>query len=153
MNPLIASSLPGRLRLRHRALRDPEQLAKLRAALALWPGVLALEPNARAGSLLIHYDPLRPEPQPFDERAVTAAQDLLGIRSAGAGVGHRHVDRPAGLPRVKVNRWAKQGMLASLAVSLALAAAGSKTWHAIAGIAFLHGLAVHLWIHRQRLIR
>lgn len=150
---MIASSVPGRLRLRHTALRNPRALERLRAALAGWPGVLSAEANARAGSLLIHYDPVRLAPAACEQRALAAAEESLGTRSTAAAGSQRHPDRIGGVPRVKVNRWAKQGMLASLLVSLALAASGFRGWHAMTGIAFLHGLAVHLWIHRQRLLR
>jgi hypothetical protein len=153
MDTLIASSIPGRLRLRHAALRNPHQLERLRAATAGWQGVLAVATNPRAGSLLIRYDPVRLETKPCEQRALAAVAEVLGLRPVTAGPTRRHAGRPGGLPRVKVNRWAKRGMLASLALSLALAAMGHKSWHALVGIAFLHGLAVHLWIHRQRLLR
>jgi hypothetical protein len=150
---LIASSIPGRSRLHHAALRNPHLLERLRTAVAVWPGVLAVETNPRAGSLLIRYDPQRLEPRPCEERALAAAAELFGTQGATAARCQRPAHAVGGLPGVTVNRWAKRGMLASLALLLALAAMGFKSWHALVGIAFLHGLAVHLWIHRQRLLR
>jgi hypothetical protein len=150
---LIASSIPGRLRLHHGALRNPHLLERLRTAVAGWQEVLAVETNPRAGSLLIRYDPLLLEPRPCEERTLATAAELLGTHSATAARSQRHAHALGGSPRVKVNRWAKRGMLASLALLLVLAAMGLKSWHTMVGIAFLHGLAVHLWTHRQRLLR
>jgi hypothetical protein len=44
-------------------------------------------------------------------------------------------------------------MPASLAASLALAAAGAKRWHAATGGLFLAALHVHLAVHRRHLWR
>jgi hypothetical protein len=53
----------------------------------------------------------------------------------------------------RVNRYAKAGMLGSLATSLALAAAGQKRWHAVSGGIFVACLGVHLSIYRRSLLR
>lgn len=163
---LITSSIPGRLRLRDRALRDDVRLDALCAAVARWRGVTDVEINLRAGSLLIHYDAARLTPAACETRAVVAAEKLLGSNApagaresvkkrakVGAGKTVAQPHHPGGTPRVRVNRWAKRAMLASLAISLLLAGAGRKRWHFLTGVVFLHALAAHLWVHRRHLLR
>ncbi|OGS91248.1 MAG: hypothetical protein A2Z95_01965 [Gallionellales bacterium GWA2_60_18] len=155
---LIASSLPGRLRLRAPALCNAAKLEALRAIVARWRDVLAVETNPQAGSLLVRYDAARLDRARFEARAVAAAEKALGVNAKGsvkavadetAAPSHRH----GGTQRVRANRWAKRGMLASLAVSLLLAGLGRKRWHALAGGLFLHALAAHLWVHRRRILK
>jgi len=145
MNP-VASSIPGRLRLRAPGLRNPVQLENLRTTIAQWSGVLAVEANPTTGSLLIRYDAEKLS----IERCEAHALELIGkspgkLRAPKVGAG--------GTARVKTNRWAKRGMLASLTVSLLLAATGAKRWHALTGVLFLHALAVHLWAHRRYVLK
>lgn len=78
-NNLIASSLPGRLRLRHRALRNSAQLDILHAAVARWRGVITVTANPRTGSLLIQYDPARLAPARIEARTSAAAEKIMGI--------------------------------------------------------------------------
>lgn len=136
----IASSIPGRIRVRDPKLRVPERLLRLRDALAQGMGILSVETNALTGSLLLHYD-----------AAATAPEIMESFVDAA-------VDAELASPRpdttqTRLNRYAKHGMLASLAVSLAFAAAGNKRWHALSGGLFLAGLGVHLAHHRQRLLK
>jgi len=153
MNP-IASSLPGRLRLRDRALRDRARLDALRARIVRWRGVLRVESNSQTGSLLIHYDATQLTPARCEARAVAAAEQILETRQKiGVGGTAPHDRHHGGALRVKANRWAKRAMLVSLAVSLSLVAAGAKRWHALTGVLFLHALAAHLWVHRRRLLK
>jgi hypothetical protein len=163
---LIASSIPGRLRLRDRALRGDARLDALGASVACWRGVADVEVNSRAGSLLIRYDAARLRPAMCEARAVAAVEKMLAANAqdgtresakenAKVGAGETVVQphHPGGTPRVRANRWAKRGMLASLAVSLLLAGAGRKRWHALTGVLFLHALAAHLWVHRRHILR
>lgn len=163
---MIASSIPGRIRLRHAALRRPERLERLALSLSDWPEALTLEPNARTGSLLLHYDPSRLTRAESERRCVAALQALLPpppspepalqpaaqgpTAPAAASTGVATV-RPS--QRVRANRLAKRLMLASLLATLVLAAAGAKRWHTGAGLLFVHALGVHLWVHRRHLLR
>ena len=64
MNSLVASALPGRVRLRGPVLRQARALAQARSALQAQPGVIRVQTNARVGSLLLHYDAATlPQPQ------------------------------------------------------------------------------------------
>lgn len=136
----IASSIPGRIRVRDPKLRVPERLERLRSALAAGDGVTSTEINPVAGSLLLYYDAAATAPE-IMESFVDAAVDaeLASPRPDTA--------------QTRLNRYAKHGMLASLAVSLAFAAAGNKRWHALSGGLFLAALGVHLAHHRQRLLK
>lgn len=136
----IASSIPGRIRVRDPKLRLPERLERLRAVLAAGDGVASCEANPATGSLLLHYDAAAVAPE-LMEAFVDAAVDaeLVSPRPDTAAI--------------RANRYAKQGMLASLAVSLAFAATGKKRWHALSGGLFLAGLGIHLAYHRQRLLK
>lgn len=139
----IVSSLPGRIRLRDPALRQPDRLDRLCAALRDIDGALSVEGNRQTGSVLLRY---RADMAPVEtvEAAVERAAEAEFSRP-----------RPGPKPstRVRLNRYAKRGMLASLAVSLALAAAGNKRWHAVSGGVFVSLLLVHLAIHRRHLLR
>ncbi len=151
----IVSSIPGRLRLRGDALHDPVLLRQLSDRVAHWRHVAAVEGNPRTGSLLVHYDAARLDRACCEQRALAAAANVLGTTHVKVSAGETAQPAPRhGAPsRVKANRWAKRGMLASLATSLLLAAVGSKRWHALTGVLFLHALAVHLWVHRRHILR
>jgi hypothetical protein len=167
---VIASSIPGRIRLRHAALRRPERLERLALSLSDWPEALTLEPNARTGSLLLHYDPSRLTRAESERRCVAVLQALLppppspepapvpalqpaaqGPTAPAAATTSAATARPS--QRVRANRLAKRLMLASLLATLVLAAAGAKRWHTGAGLLFVHALGVHLWVHRRHLLR
>ena len=72
MNSLVASALPGRVRLRGPVLRQARALAQARSALQAQPGVICVQTNARVGSLLLHYDAAT-LPQPQAEALLAAA--------------------------------------------------------------------------------
>ncbi len=135
----IASSVPGRIRLKDMALRDPETLARLEAALNAQEGVSSTRGNAAVGSVVVHYERSRVKPG----QIVQATVAILGSTSPTTG-------RPF---KRRVNRYAKLGALATLTTSLVLAASGRKYAHAIAGGAFLACLGTHLYIHRRSITR
>lgn len=147
---LIASSLPGRMRLRHQAWRQVPELQELATAAGRWPGILGVDANPLTGSLLLHYDPDRLPQAELEAAIATMAREHLPEPPAG---GRREPRRGRGTPRVRANRVAKRGMVITLAASLALAAARSKRWHIYTGNAFLAFLAIHLYVYRRHLLR
>lgn len=170
----VASSLPGRIRLRHAALRNPDRLARLRQTIAHWPQVRVVSANEKAGSLLVSYDAVALPENDCARRCEAALAELLPARTevprvpaklapvVTEAVTASRSTRPraaapaasrSGAPRVRANRLAKRAMLATLAASLLLAALGAKRWHIWTGIAFMHALGVHLWVHRRNLVR
>jgi hypothetical protein len=142
------------LRLRHATLRNPLRLRQLQQTLGQWPQIQVMTPNARTGSLLLIYDALAlPEAE-----CVQRCEAALAALQPGTGGAPLTLPRPArprgaGGRAKRANRLAKHGMLASLTASLALAALGVKRAHVWTGIAFLHALGVHLWVHRRNLLR
>jgi hypothetical protein len=140
----IVSSLPGRIRVRDKALRNPACLARTESALGSLDGVVALEPNLAAGSIVLHYAPDKTDPLRLESEVDALVDTALAAPHRPPG---------ARSPRMQVNRYAKIGMMGSLAASLALAAAGSKRWHAITGGLFVGCLGVHLGVHRRHLLR
>ncbi len=139
----IVSTLPGRIRVRDAALRNPARLARLAAALGALGGVRSVQPNAGAGSIVLYYDVVGADIEAM-EHAVDAATDA-----------ELAAPRPAGRrsSRVRINRYAKAGMLGSLGASLVFAAAGAKRWHVVTGGMFVACLAVHIGVHRRHLLR
>lgn len=148
----IVSAIPGRLRLRHPALRRPGRLAALQQTLAAWPEVLELQASPATGSLLLRYDALALDEALCARRCEAAVAELLPGRADPAPEARqaRNTTRASAL---RANRLAKRGMLASLAVSLLLAATGVKRLHVWTGLVFLHALGAHLWVHRRHLLR
>ena len=150
---LVASDLPGRMRLRDPGLRHASRCEALAVQLRVLPGVLSAETNAAAGSVLIRYDSTR-----------GAADDIAAAASAWLGA---HQPRPQAPRKAQPasrtgatwkaarewNRFAKLGMLASFPVSLALAAAGAKKLHAATGGVFSLLLLVHLYVHQRHLTK
>lgn len=149
----IASSTPGRLRLRHAALRNPERLDLLTRTIAGWSPVREVAANARTGSLLVNYETSAMEEADFARRCEAALLALLPMKETAVAVAAPKRATRSGATRVRANRLAKRGMLASLAVSMLLAAIGAKRWHIGTGAFFLHALGVHLWAHRRHLFR
>ncbi|MFT3663431.1 HMA2 domain-containing protein [Piscinibacter sp.] len=137
----IVSSLPGRIRVRDKTLRDAASLAQIHAQVERIAGVSAVESNAVTGSVLLRFDAARLDVAALEAR-IDRLVDALAARAKSQG------DR-----RMRVNKAAKLGMLGSLATSMALVAAGSKKGHAAAGCVFLACLGVHLTTHRRRLLR
>lgn len=155
----IASSIPGRLRLRHPLLRDAARLARLSGDIRRWPQVGEVTANTRAGSLLVRYDAAALPESECRRRCTAAVAALLPEPAAatrpppGAADRIHRSGRHTGGKRVRANRMAKAGMLLSLAASLGLAAMGARRLHVWTGLFFLHALGVHLWVHRRNLLR
>lgn len=145
----VASSLPGRLRLKHAVLRRPAVNARLAAEIAGWAGVAATTGHAGAGSLLVLYD--ADVVAPADMRARAAALVLSHVPAVPADAAAKDdLDLWAAIG--SLNRPAKIGMMATLGASMA-ALAVNRRLHAAFGGAYLGLLAVHLLKHRRKLVR
>ncbi|MDO4681574.1 MAG: hypothetical protein Q4B17_02140 [Lautropia sp.] len=82
MNDLLASRILGRIRLRGERLRSPAGLDGLQRRLQVQPGVVSVRSNARVGSLLIQYDPVRlPQPEVLGRLQVLLDQHLPVCRA------------------------------------------------------------------------
>lgn len=157
----IVSSIPGRLRLRNRALREPDRHARLQALLEDLDGTLAVEGSINAGSLLMRYDAVRIDKATMEARVTAAAEKVLGaaeaVRAAPKAVEPAARERwTLGSRRAmarRLNTYSKIGMLGSLGASLALAAVGKKHLHAATGGLFTALLAIHMAVHRRHLLK
>ena len=148
----IASFIDGRVRVRHRALRDAETVEQARASLTAAPGVRAATVNCHTGSLLLEYDP-----QALDREGVLSLLRRVGelpeLKADGEGecMPARRCCLPKGLNRAQALRLVNRGMLATLAASLAFILTGRGRGHVVAGGAFLALNALHLYTYRRKL--
>lgn len=172
----LVSCLPGRIRLRHPALRQPAERTRLAATLAAIDGMLSVDANPAVGSLLLHYDPTRraraameaqvaaqtaqaldaaAAPIPEQPTADTVPDDALPCETVPDATADATADarRRRRSTAKRLNRLAKLGMLASLPLSLAAVAFGGKRLHAVSGGAFTLLLLAHLVIHRRHLLQ
>lgn len=143
----IVSSLPGRIRVRDKGLRDREKLDRLKSALSEIAAITELQDNVRTGSVLLR----------FDRHAVALPEMEASINAA--------IDRVIGKPPTperlfspkNLNRYNKIAMLATLGASLfALTTSPRKRrirWHKITGYLFVANLAAHLFTYRKSLSR
>lgn len=144
----IVSSLPGRIRVRDKKLRNQTTLDRLKTELLNIAAITSLEGSNRTGSLLVW----------FNKNAVTMTCIQEQIESA--------VDRVIGKPSAQqrllskknLNRYNKMAMLLFLGTSLyTLTLAGRRKrrirWHRLTGYLFVANLGVHLFIYRKSLFR
>ena len=138
----IASSSPGRIRIKDTALRRQDCLSRVQKDLAPLEGVRELRANPAAGSIVVFFDHGQVSPAELERRVEQAVDAALAApRKARRSIHNR------------LTRAAKIGMLGSLGASLALAATGNKRWHAVTGGVFVACLGVHLGLHRKALLR
>jgi len=147
--PLIASAIPGRIRLKFSGQNAGTQLETLAESCRQRHEITSIRVNPQARSLLINYDPgscslaamltwLTPQTPPIVEAA--APQQSKPLK------------RPRPL-KLRVNRAAKIGALSSLTASMVWAATGNKRLHIASGAVFLGFLAIHLAVYRRNLLR
>jgi hypothetical protein len=139
----IVSSLPGRIRVRDKRLRNQDRLDQLESELLKIEAIISLQANDGAGSVVVNFDPSGKDASTLEAKVEAMVDAVLE-----APLSHQKHS-----VKMRVNRYAKVGMLGSLASSLALAATGQKRWHAITGSVFVACLGVHLSTHRKSLLR
>jgi hypothetical protein len=135
----FVSVLPGRIRLRHPLLRDGGRHRALTARLL---PLAQVEGNPAIGSLLLYFDPADTG---LETRIRAEVAAVLPIDPSPV---------PAALPQPhkakwQINRAAKIGAVASMAVSLA-ALGTSRKLHAQAGALFVMMMLTHMATHWRR---
>ncbi|KAF7598217.1 MAG: hypothetical protein CGU28_13405 [Candidatus Dactylopiibacterium carminicum] len=160
MNNLIASSVPGRLRLRVPAF-DADGRDALAGSFEALPGVLEVSQNPRVASVLVRYDPATLPRKTIELKA----RKLLAANDTPPADGDEGPDpddtvlgpAPVAIPRRKwrlvVNRYAKYGAVAAMGISLLAIAARRKGLHTQAGILALVFTGIHMYVHRRNLLR
>lgn len=143
----IASAIPGRIRVRTPALRNPDLLAQMGQAMQNLAGVVSMRPNAAACSIIMEYDSNQVPASEMQAQVETLVTSKLAIPPSAESHPKKNTFRR------RANRWAKYGSIASLGVSLAALAVGGKRLHVIGGGVFVAFLAVHMAIHRKHTFR
>ncbi len=141
----IVSSLPGRIRVRDKRLRDQTRLNELKKTLLKIAAITELHGDARTGSIVVNFDPSAIEIAALETKIDSAVDKVLAEPLT-----------PPLLTKKRVNRYNKIAMVGSLAASLALAAARRKRWrrlHALTGYLFVANLGIHLYLYRKSLFR
>lgn len=141
----IVSAVPGRLRVKDARFGDAELAADFVRRLheaAANDTAFVTRINTGAESVVVQYDPSDIELRVARARVGKALSEMAG----------HAVHRKGRSRRLRVNRYAKMGALASLGASMAFAAAGHKRLHVITGMAFLAFLSAHLIIFRRTLV-
>ena len=143
----IVSSVPGRIRVRDKALRDQTKLDQLKKELSKIDAITALQDNVRTGSVLLR----------FDRKAIELSVIEVNIDSIVDKVIGKASKQQRMLSKKNINRYNKIIMLGSLGASLiALRMARRKPrirWHRLTGYIFVANLGVHLYIYRKSLLR
>ncbi len=165
----IASHVPGRLRLRHAALRRAGVVDDVVVAITSGEGVTSVAGNPRTAGILVLYDVARLPPPEAEALAWAALVEVAALadddRPDGGGdpdepdavrIEPGATSRPSGRTlyattyrriRVPVN----VAMLATLGGSLLALGVGRRA-HAALGVAHLGVLALHLVQYRRRLV-
>jgi hypothetical protein len=141
----IVSSLPGRIRVRDKRLRNQERLTTLKKELSKITAITALQDDVRTGSIVVNFDPNAIEIAVLETRLDFAVDQVLVER----------LTLPP-ITKKQLNRYNKIAMIGSLAASLALTTARRKRWrrcHALTGYIFVASVAVHMIIYRKTLFR
>ncbi len=141
----IVSSLPGRIRIRDKRLRDQARLNELKKELLKITAITELQGNIRTGSVVVNFDPSIIEIAALETKLDSAVDKVLAEPLT-----------PPLLTKKRINRYNKIVMVGSLAASLALAAARRKRWrrwHALTGYLFVANLGVHMYLYRKSLFR
>ena len=165
----IASHVPGRLRLRHAALRRAGVVDDVVVAITSGEGVTSVTGNPRTAGILVLYDVARLPPPEAEALAWAALVEIAGLANAdwpdGGGdpdepdavrIEPEATPRPSGRTRFattyrKIRVPVNVAMLATLGGSLLALGIGRKA-HAALGVAHLGVLALHLVQYRRRLV-
>ncbi|MBR5346401.1 MAG: cation transporter [Deltaproteobacteria bacterium] len=140
----ITSSVPGRMRIRHPALRNERDALRLSNLLQAQSGILDITGNRRTGSLLVEYD----------SRATRPGDVLAVFGNWLARTGQSSAALPAKASmtnRRAAIRCLNRGMLATLTFSVIMSMMGRTKAHVVSGGLFTAGALIHTWLNRKTL--
>lgn len=138
----LVNVVPGRIRVRANALRDPEVAQRVEAEVAGTPGVDDARVNRGAASLVVLYDPERVDVDALERRIEVLCRNPR----------RKPTPRRSQLGRT-LNLANKAAMTTTLAGSVAYAVIGKKKPHARLGAAFVALVGLHLLRNRTTLMR
>lgn len=155
--PYVRSYMPGRIRLRHPALKSPEAVSALKEFLEKMDGVTALEVNPRVGSLLLYWDPEKLDIESLKAMAVMMLPKEEGAAKAAeaekkacpfASLNPLHSSKA-------VNQFVNRSMTATFLLMLSGLVPGlrlGRQVHIAAGAAFAAFAAWHMARYRKTLV-
>lgn len=146
---MFVSVVPGRIRLRHSLLRDPERHSLLYERLR---GLVQVTSDPKVGSLLLRYDPADQTMESRIRAEVEAVLAAGGPRSEAMLSDDAALARRRRQARSKINRVAKIGALAGMTASLAALGVSRKLHAQIGAVAVAMTLA-HAAFHWRRTFR
>lgn len=146
----ITSSVPGRMRIRHPALRNERDALLLSNLLQSGSGILDITGNRRTGSLLVEYDSRAT--RPGDLLAVFGNWlARLGQTAAPPAKASFFNVSPFMANRRAAIRCLNRGMLATLSFSVIMSMMGRTRAHVVSGGLFVAEALMHTWLNRQTL--
>ena len=152
----IRSYVPGRIRVRHPALRDEEKASAAAKFLMELEGAVSATPNPRVGSLLFTYDPKKLTLETLEGMATFCLPPEVQRRKEESGKEILAKLDPLHATKI-VNRNVNRAMTAAFALVLLGLVPGvfpgkRLALHTAAGSAFTALLAWHLARYRRTLL-
>lgn len=136
----------GRIRFRNDALKAAEFGYAIRDSLLELKGVVQVQVNKRIGSILILFDKTKVS----GEKILTKVADALGVDMAKVKANVSTMQKA--LTGKKGRTYVKRGMLTTMGALLGVVCFSEK-WHVVAGVAFVHLLALHLYQNKRTLLK
>lgn len=141
-----AAATQGRIRFRNESLKVAEFGYTLRDALLEVKGVVQVQVNKRIGSILILFDKTKISA----DKILNTIAGALGVDMSKVKNGISNANKA--LTGRKGRRYVKRGLMASIATALGIVYFSEK-WHVVAGITFVHLLALHLYQNKKSLMK
>jgi len=147
----VTSSIEGRMRIRHPALRNERDILLLGNLLQSGSGILDIISNRRTGSLLIEYDSKATQ---AGELLIVFNRWLSRIHQSKASMPARtsfFKNSPFMTNRRAAIRCLNRGMLATLTFSIIMSMVGRTRAHIVSGALFTAEALMHTWLNRKTL--
>lgn len=152
--PYVRSYVPGRIRLRHPALKSPAAVKALQEFLGKMDGITALEVNPRVGSLLLYWDP-----EKLDIESLKAMAVMMLPKEEEAAEAEKKACPLAALNPLHstkaVNQFVNRSMTATFLLMLSGLVPGlrlGRQVHIAAGAAFAAFAAWHMARYRKTVV-
>ncbi|QJB56964.1 HMA2 domain-containing protein [Pseudodesulfovibrio sp. zrk46] len=138
--------IQGRIRFRNEALKVAEFGYAVRDSLLELKGVVQVQVNKRIGSILILFDKTKVS----TESILKKIAEALGVDMNKVKTNVSNMQKA--MTGKKARTYVKRGLLTSIAAALGVVYFSEK-WHVVAGVAFVHLLALHLYQNKRTLMK
>ncbi|MDL2266965.1 heavy-metal-associated domain-containing protein [Desulfovibrio sp. OttesenSCG-928-G15] len=149
---MIASFFDGRVRLRNRALKEPETMQMVQDVVSKQDGILEMSANLKTGSLLITYDPAKITRESLLEAAgflqdqlAEKSKDLISKKRMQLGLG------PVANCYRGMGRKREMTLLSGLYSATVMGGFLNKRVHVASGVLFTLLTLMHVYTRRNRL--